>query len=516
VAVKGVALAQDRTIVEGFSRGFVRDTARHALPAGAAYDVVDYMYDQAGLTYKRGGYLPHSAAMGANGRTIGIIQPPGRVVCVDANHTLYDVTSESAPQAISIGSVGFLTNENPAYWHGKLIFTDSNAQFSGLGLPPKRAMFVDPNVTLGVLGGFGGTQVGSVVTAYRSCVHVGYLVLGRNYQFPGRIWFSPLPDIEATWDVASYLDTTWAISGLASTQGVLLVFSDKATERVLGDTPPATNRTNDNMVLQPVANIGCTDARSIVHTDSGVVFGNPSGLWMTNSAGIQSLTEKADNSGISSYWRSLFSNLTDSGIACGLLGRDYLKVDLFSSNYQTVDSFVCYLPSFSWTRVSNMCGVSFATGNSVANVPVDELYVAQGDKTETVRLSSLIYPSATNKYDADGSPVLPRIRTRSFEGTPWLKAWGHGALNLNLADAYADDPFFNVSAYKGFGEGVEKILTTNPIRDTEGYLRHDLHVNCDAHTIALDFQQTNPSAATELISLDLDVRDYPAGANRLE
>jgi hypothetical protein len=507
VAVK---LGADQTISETFQRGVVRDMPRHVIPSGGVYDAVDYLFDRAGMIRKRGGFTAHSAAMGANGRTIGIIDPPDRIVSIDANHDVYDVTSEGGPTAAHIGNTGFFTSENPSFFLGRLIFTDDNAQFSGLGNPPQKAQWVDPNVVLSVLGG-------TPPVAFRSCVHSGYLCLARNYANPNRIWFSPSPDPEAAWDVDSYQDTTWPITGLASTQGVLLVFSDKAIERVLGDTPPTSVATNDNLLLQPLANIGCSDARSIVHIDSGVVFANPSGVYMTNSAGIQSLTEKGDGSGISMFWRSLFPSDEKTGIACGLLSRDYLKVDVFDADdFTRIESLLCYMPSFTWTRISNIAGVSYATGASVNATPVEELYAAQGDRLTTVRLSTMLFPDGTVKLDPDGTPVLPTLRTRSFQGSPWLKAWGHGSMTMNMEDANVDDPQLTVTAYKGFGAGTPKLLRANPVRDTQGYRRQELIVNCDTPTLALDIVQTNPSAKTEITTIDLDVREYPTGAARLE
>jgi hypothetical protein len=512
-------LGTDKTISETFRSGFVRDIPRHVIPSGGVYDAVDFLFDRPGMIYKRGGFSAHSAAMGGNGRTIGIIDPPDRIVCVASDLNAYDVTSENAPQATSLGSMGFYTSENPPLFLGKLIFTDDNVRFPASGItiyPPRKIEWVDPNLTAPIALG------GSPPKALRSCIHNSYLVLANGIDpsgiHPNRIWFSPVPNIEDAWDtVNSYTDTSFEITGLASTQGALLVFSAKAIERILGDIPPALNRTNDNLILQPVANIGCSDARSIVHIDSGVVFANPSGVYMTNSAGVQSLTQKADGSGISTYWRRLFPDNVPVGIACGLLGRDHLKVDVFNATtFAPMESLLCYLPAFTWTRISNLCGVSYATGDSVNNTPIDEIYCAQGDRATTLRLSSMLMPSAENKLDPDGKPVLPTLRTRSFEGSPWLKAWGHGGMTMNMPDAYVDDPKLTVNAYKGFGAGVLKRLAVNPVRDTQGYRRQEMILNTDAHTLALDITQQNPSAGTEIITLDIDVREYPTGASRLE
>ena len=522
-----VRLNPDRTVTEIFQRGLVRDMPPHVQPTGSVYDVGDFLFDRPGVAYKRGGTSAHSAAMGsATGcRTIAIIDPPDRIICVADDHNLYDVTSESAPGAVSIGSVGFLTSENPAYYNGKVILTDDNAQFSGLGVSPKKVEWIDPNIVLSNLGG-------SPPVAFRSCVHVSRIVLGRNFTNPNRIWFSPLPFAESTvWDLTqAYIDTTWEITGLASTQGVLLVFSSKAIERILGDIPPGTGVTDVNMQLQPLANVGCSDARSIVHLDSGVVFANPSGVYVTNSASVQSLTEKADGSGISSFWRGLFSSSNPRGIACGLMGRDYLKVDVFDpSTFNPIQSLLCYLPTVTWTILTNINGVGYATGNSVNNMPVSELYCAQGKIAKTIRLSSILKPIPENKLDADGKAVLPMLQTRVLEGTPWHKSWGHGSITLDLRDADVDQPVMNVEVFYGIDGFTGRTADGSPIAETSntvrlvsghvfprgGALRREIKINHDTTGVMLRLFQSNPSAQTIIYSIDLDVRDYNTGAQRL-
>src|SRR5262252_5010267 len=95
-----------------FSGGIVRDSMRHVIPVNGVYDSVDFMLDQPGRVYKRGGYLNHSAALPAAPSMVGTIHIPTRVVAI-SNNDLYDVTSENSPQAILTGSVGFSPGENP-------------------------------------------------------------------------------------------------------------------------------------------------------------------------------------------------------------------------------------------------------------------------------------------------------------------------------------------------------------------------------------------------------------------
>src|SRR5262249_15940063 len=53
-----------------------------------------------------------------------------------------------------------------------------------------------------------------------------------------RAYFSPIPNPLSAWDAASYIDFDHPITGFASLQNALLVFSWGTTERLIGATPP--------------------------------------------------------------------------------------------------------------------------------------------------------------------------------------------------------------------------------------------------------------------------------------
>jgi hypothetical protein len=129
-------------------------------------------------------------------------------------------------------------------------------------------------------------------------------VLGGSTANPNRLFFSPTPDIEATWDTAnSWIDCDYAITGLASLHNVLLIFSQGHTERIIGSTPPP----GSDMDRAPVGSIGCTDARSIVVQEGNAIFANPRGVYLTNGAGFASLTTEGF---IETYWQSLLPGTT--------------------------------------------------------------------------------------------------------------------------------------------------------------------------------------------------------------
>lgn len=510
-----VHVTPNQTLTETFSRGIVRDLSPALIPAGGVQDASDFLFDRAGLVYKRGGSTEHSSACGAatRGVTVAILEPPNRILLVCEDEKLYDVTSENAPGSTLVGTVGFTTSENPPLFLGRVVLTDDDAQYSGLGVAPKKAYFTDPTVSLANLGG-------SPPVAFRSCVHIDRILLARSYTNPNRIWFSPFPDQEATWDTTNaWFDVTYEITAMAAFQGVLIVFSSHAIERILGDRPPGSVDTagnpNDNLILQPHAHIGCSDARSVVVTDQGVVFANADGVFITSSGGVTSLSERTDGTGISRYWRALFSDTVSRGIACGMLNRDYLKVDVFTPSLGAptlVAGFLYHFPSGAWTRVTNVLGTSYASGNSRNNTPYAELYAALGDAPKSVRLSTFLLPSAATKNDSDGAAVTPFLRTRPLGEGPGLKAYGDAALTYDLEDAASDNPTLAVTLDRGMLVASTKTPAQSPLAETADLHRKGFTVAVDSNAVAVELQQANASARTEVYWLELDVRPYDTGS----
>jgi hypothetical protein len=130
------------------------------------------------------------------------------------------------------------------------------------------------------------------------------LVLGGKSGNENRLYFSPTPDIGATWDTTnSWIDCDHAITGIAALHNALLIFSQGHTERIIGSTPPP----GSDMDRSPLGDIGCTDARSIVVQEGNCLFANPRGVYLTNGAGFASLTTEGQ---VETYWQSLLSATT--------------------------------------------------------------------------------------------------------------------------------------------------------------------------------------------------------------
>jgi len=409
-----------------FSRGIVRDTARQLIPDGGVYDAVDFMLERPGRAYKRGGWATHSAALPAAPSMVATIHIPTRVVAISSEN-LYDVTSENSPQADLIGPLS-TPRESPANWIGNLIFCDGN-----IARRPKR---VHPTGALGTITiddvhATAPYAAHSAVYASRVVLARGDTVAGTGYSdapHKDRIWFSELANPFTTWDVTNkYVDTTYEITGLASIQANLLVFSPRFTERIIGGVPPGEE--GENMELQPVGGVGCFDARSIVTYDNQIIFGSEEGIYLTNGVGFVNLMEDEQRSGILSFWRSLFVRNEVRGVCCGMLNRDYLFVSSHSTD-GTDYNFICYLPTRTWMRTANTTVNMFASG--ATEQESFEMYGAMNSTPYVSRFSPLLKPTWATRADGNGLAVAPSLHTRMFGSGPGLKAFGFGRLTWDM------------------------------------------------------------------------------------
>lgn len=480
-----MAVGDPKLLFRGsFDAGVVRDTGRYAIPANGVYDARDFLLHRPGIAEKRGGWRRHSALVAqtyfswlpeqpfsladqisADGRVwtvsappeggstaaiepnwasvtvvgntisdgdltwelvgdagglsvaaVGTIHIPTRVVAVGDDNNAYDVTSEASPQADIIGAC-YTPAENPPLYVDRLIFTDPTS-----ANPPKK-VYYDTGMSAMTVADLGGTPP----AAGRSIVHASRIVLGRGTLADGtlqRAWFAPLPDVEATWDTTnSYLDFSNELIGFASCSGVLLGFSPIAIERVLGGVPPGV--TGENMELQPLAGVGCLDARSIVHLDQSVVFAGQEGVWITNGAGVQSLTQGR----VQTYWESLFEPAEIRQIVGGLLTRQFYLLSVLGDNNTGVETLLCHLPSRTWMRVNNIAARMFAQGrDEQENL---ELYMAAAAEGYVEKLSSILRPTWANRSDGDGTAVEPLIEV-TYGDAGVLKEFLQGRVSATM------------------------------------------------------------------------------------
>jgi len=483
-------LPQDVTFTErAFTNGIVRDTARHAIPPGGVYNAVDYLFDRPGVAYKRGGTAFQSSELTDETILVAVAAPefPGdpRVVVIGSDgtdRTLYDVTGDTAESGVDIN--GAQPTENPPLYVDKLIVTDGlDAESDGFYVPQK--VYLDTGaVAVADLGG-------SPPNARCSCVHLSYLVLangtdpndGDAYR-PNRLWFSPIPDIEETWDTATaYIDVPSPITGLASIQGMLIVFTRGTAWRILGNVPPGT--TGENMELQPIGAMGCIDARSIVTMNGLVYFANENGVFYTNGAAPQSITHKNGGS-IGVLWEAAVDGYAPAlgAVVCAGAWRNqflFITVRHADDDPQTGAryQFLYHAPSGAWTTLAD--GVT-ADMYATRFAPNGEIYAACGDASDPVRLlrlSPLFDPSSTNSADANGEDVEPLLELRPFAASPSLKAFGFGHATVAVDS----------------GAGM---VVTRKRFDTGG----------DAEAMTVRIEQVGASSQTEIVAVEMDVRGY--------
>ncbi len=458
----------DQLILEqDFAGGIVSDSPRHRIVYGGVYDIRDYLLDLPAVARKRGGSAFQSSEIGdGNIILVAVAAPefPGdpRVVVVasaGADKTLYDVTTDTAASGVALSTTQ--PTENPSFYVDRLILCDGTGDGAGSYEPVKKAYLDSGTVAVDVLGG------GPPNCRY-SCVHLGMLVLANGIvtedmavvEHKNRVWFAPTglnTDIEDTWDIANaYENVPEAITGLASVNGVLLVFTRNATWRILGNNPPGSvgpSGPNDNMQVQPLGAVGCIDARSIVQKDGAVYFANESGVYYTNGAGYQSITQKPDGQGIQQLWAdavSGFSPILGSVVCGGVWLNDNLFFTIRHADEDPQEGaryqFLYHGATGAWTTLSD--GVT-ADMYATRFAPNGEIYAACGDAGDPVRLlklSGLFKPTVDNMTDANGDTVEPTLTTRAFSlpaygrrfirlgSMPGLKAWGHAWLEF-LMDA---------------------------------------------------------------------------------
>lgn len=71
-----------------------------------------------------------------------------------------------------------------------------------------------------------------------------------------------------------------AVTAVEITEGALIIFAEKATYVATGQGPTNTNGPPDYTAPQRVADIGCTDPRSVVRTPRGIFFQSKKGIYL--------------------------------------------------------------------------------------------------------------------------------------------------------------------------------------------------------------------------------------------
>jgi len=502
----------DQTAVENdWSLGMVRDLPRNAIPNGGAYDLKDFFVEKPGMVYKRGGTSFLNTALGTYVDVIAVGAPEfassPRVWAVASDGSsgsyLYDVTTGTPGSAINVNSAQPI--ENPSFYIDRQILT-SNQPSTGPYYGPQKIYLSGGVLTVGLLGG-------SPPPAKYSCVHAGRLVLGNSFAYPGRIWFSPDGDIEQPWDTAnSWKDVGHLIMGLASIQGVLLVFSRGRCQRIIGDIPPAhvdaAGNPSTNMVLEPLGDVGCIDARTICYANNLCYFANETGIYQTNGAGFDSLTQKANGTGISAFWQDTmrgFSPALGAVVSMGVYENRYLCVSVIH-NSGAKTQLMCYLPTNSWVQLA---APTNGTMYAASYAPTHELYIGSVLDTRVRKLSTMWQPSGTSKNDAEGTAVLPLLESRLISTSIGMKRYGFAHLSYDLRDAASDNPSLQTMVATGIeADSGFAAVRESPLAYTSQEIRRRFTLYKDSQGLSLRLQQQNPSAKTEIYYVESEIGTF--------
>lgn len=477
-----------------WSRGMVRDAPRDAIPKSGVYDSADMLLHLQGLAQKRGGtsyYGPGATISGSTYATaIAYAEFPAgpQVVVVTDTNALYRTTSSAVTTLGTIVAVRDIPKLRVGGGKNLLIFPAAN----GTSAPSK---YDGTTATLAL----GGTPASGRYCA----IYKTRLVLGGNAANPNRLYFSPTPDIESTWDLAnSWIDCDYAITGLAALHNTLVIFSLGHTERIIGSTPPP----GSDMDRAPVASIGCSDARSIVIQEGNAIFANPRGVYLTNGSGVTSLTTEGL---FDSYWQSLFAGYDPSTwtISAGVL-RNFYIVSIINAGGTNVATLMCFIPRRAWWRLTNVNASMYA--NAVG--AQEGLYYAdravRTDVTRAIAMAGIFLPTATNKNDANGNPVQPLLEMRMVGEGTGLKAYGDAHVSYDMRDAATDAPTLAVLAAPGLEAVTYAPVVESPLPATSVEQRKRVSISKDSQGMSIRLQQTGPSAKTELYAMEQLVRPY--------
>lgn len=403
-------MANTALLARGYSRGIKRDASRDQLPAGALWNLVDYIPNVLGAPLrKRGGWGFGSDAFGAGSYA---------AACAFADFT-------GGSQLIGINDAGELYTVNPATG----AVTDKGAARVPVAhtvLHRDTLVIPSPDGALSVKRYDGSAAPADLAATAPAgtyaAVYKDRTILAAISGQLQRVFFGPGGLPTAAWDTAnSYLDASFPVRGLAAMRNVIIVFGRSRSERIRGTTPPP----NTDMVREPLFDVGCIDARTIVPFGDNVIFANEQGIWMTDGAIPENLAEA---SGLLPYWIETMAAYTSSWTLAAGLHRGLYVISIMNGS-AFVDAIALDVNDRSWFRVSNLTVRMFARALGTS----EELYFALRDDARLGKLSTIFNPGDSVRNDADGSAVLPIIETPFYKDRPTLKRWHNAYLNYMLA-----------------------------------------------------------------------------------
>ncbi len=480
-----------------WSKGMVRDAPRQDIPQGGVYNSVDFMLDEPGMAYKRGGTTYSGPAMGtasyAQNTVYADFVNGSQLLGVGDNGSLYLVTPATTTTLGALGAA-YVPTCKPVYHHGgtleRVIFPTNN----GSAVPKWYSTGIAPSFSI-------GTMVSSVPHATVCAIYKSRLVLANDHVNTVRIWFSPSTvtsgtNIDQTWDSTNaWVDADFPVVGMAALQNSLLIFSTHQTERLTGTTPPP----GSDFDHAPVGRVGCTDARSITNWQNYAIFANTRSIYSTNGVGFDDLLKRA---GMVTYWQSILTGYNPATwtISSGILWQNYLFVSVMNGS-TFVDCLICNLARNTWWRASNIKASSFTSAVDVK----DELYYSDRTTNRLVSLSGLWNPTAANKNDANGTAVAPVLETRTMSPSVGVKTYGIGRVTYDMQDAASDNPTLAVSRAEGLEAPTFTACPESPLPETTNVTRKTVTFSRVSQGLTVRVAQANASSQTQLYAVESEI-----------
>lgn len=462
-----------------YSRGMKRDSSRDQLPAGSLWNLVDWIPNAIGAPIrKRGGFEYGSAAFGAGSyaaaSAFADFSSGSQLVGINDGATLFSIDPTSGI-VTSKGAAG-IPLSHPFLHRNLLVIPSADGvagvySYDGAAAPAPIAASAPP----GLYGD----------------VYKDRTVLGNILGQEQRLFFGPGGSPSGIWDQTnSYIDASFPLRGVKAMRNLILLFGRGHTERIIGTTPPP----NTDMERQPLFDIGCLDARSIVASGDNVIFANEQGIWLTDGSIPENLCKSA---GMLSYWIDTLANYAPTWtLAAGLHRGAYVISIMNGANF--IDAISLDLTDRTWFRISNLTARMFARAIGTS----EELYFALRDEARIGSLSSLYNPTDAVRNDADGTPVLPVLESSFFKDAPTMKRWHHAYLDFMLSQpstgaklelAYITSP--EATAYTVIGNYLAQ----------ETVDRKPLPLRFKARGLGIRIRQTAASADTRIHELEADV-----------
>jgi hypothetical protein len=499
-----------------FNGGICRDTPPSSIPQNYCYDSVDFNLEKPGVAYYRGPLKFYGQPFGGAASTdkadwisVPRLNDHGKVFVQWDGH-LYDAT---AGAEANIGALNLRPMDRPKVFPGS---TDVLVIPAGDGTTGPSKVSLSAGTFTPVLGTLGGSPPPGRLVA----IHQNRVVLAGTTANPNRVYFSPVP-IEDPWNDPSigfsFIDTSHPITAIASVQGVLLVFSQSFCERIIGDVPPGYD--GENMSIQPLGATGCISPLSIQSWGTNIIFANAKGIYVTNGAGFDSLTDKTNGTGIGTFWTGLEPSAQAPFGVVGAIYNQKFYIITVGTN-----TLVCYLPTKAWWRFSTL---SFIWADSSSDIlGRDEVYhigryagaAGTSKCNQVVTCSGMFHPFGAGADDVPWTPPSPQLVTRMIGDGLGLKAYEHGHITLispgQVEMGYIKGASMEQAGSDGFGTAVhESPFTSNTALGTRRVQRQRFTLNFDAQGIYLNAHSAGDVSLVELqiAAFEVEVREATYG-----